>query len=291
MAELDPWAAALRGPHMAALISAAGALLFRALVLPRAANGGGTAAIARVSLLAGFLFGAVWLAIVAQSIAGTPDLASTIAVLPTVVTQTRFGHLLAARLVLLLLAVATVRRDRTVVALALSLAALVLQPFLGHAGANDDWALAGTESLHLIGAACWLGGLLPLLLVVARSPAPVALAAARRFSPFALASVLLILLTALVQAASLIGSLFALAHTDYGRAAMTKIVLVAFLLVFAALNRFVFTGRHGERHPEAARRRLRASIGAEVALGVAVILAAGVLASLPPAAMVHHVHP
>ena len=292
MPEFDPWLALVRGLHVAAMISSAGALLFRAIVTRGAART--QVAIARVSLVAAFGFGVVWLLMVTQDIAGGPDLPATIAALPVVLEKTQFGHLTAAKLGLLLFALAMVRQDRRFLVLAIvsSFAALVLQAFLGHAAAEDAWALPGTESLHLIGAAAWLGGLLPLLLLVSRSPAPAAVAAARRFSPLALGSVVLIAGTGLVQATTLIGSVSALTETAYGQVALAKMVLFAFLLVLAALNRFVFIGSLGDRRPDAARRRLHTSVGVEVALGLAVVLTAGVLASLPPAAeaMAMHQH-
>jgi putative copper export protein len=283
----EVWLALLRGLHVATMLSASGALLFLAM-MPRGRLADPrrlVAIVVRASLAAALVLGTVWLIFVAQSIAGG-SVVDVVGTLPLVLHATRFGELLAIRLVLLAIALATVRADGRRIALPLgaSAAALLLQPFLGHAGAADDWALAATETLHLGAAAAWLGGLLPLWLLVDRLPAIAGLAVARRFSPVALAGVLVIAGTALIQAAALIGSVAGLIGTDYGRAALMKLALFAALLGLATLNRFVFTGRAAEARPYLARRRLRTSIALELVLGLAVVLAAGVLASLPPPA-------
>jgi len=292
VSEFDLPLALLRGLHVAAMISGAGALLFRVAVM-RGATLGACTSIARANLSLAFVTGVVWLVVATQSIAGASGLADTFAALPPVMRDTRFGMLLTARLALLLIAVATAAWDgrRLAVPLGASFAALMLQPFLGHAAAANDWALAATETLHLTAAAAWLGGLPPLLLLVSRAPARLGIAMARRFSPIALASVLVLAGTALVQAAALIGSVAGLTGTAYGEADLTKTALFAVLLVCAALNRFVFAGSLGDRRPEEARRRLRTSLRIEIALGLAVVLAAGVLASLPPAGEAMHMQP
>jgi len=264
VSEFDPWLALLRGLHVAAMISAAGALLFRVAVM-RGATLGAWTPIARASLVLAFVSGLRWLLWVTHTMAGTSGAMDTIASLPVVMQQTRFGNLMTARLALLLIALATAgwQGRQLAVPLVASVAALVLQPFMGHAAATDDWALA----------------------------AKLGIAMARRFSPIALASVLVIAGTALVQAAALVGSVAGLTGTAYGEAALTKMAMFAVLLVVAALNRFVFAGSLGDRRPDEARRRLRTSIGFETALGLAVVLAAGVLASLPPAAEAMSMHP
>ena len=280
MSELDPEAALLRGLHVAAMISASGALIFAAFITRTHAL---PAIVARASLLAAFATGIGWLFLVTQSIVDA-GFADSFAAIPTVVRATQFGQLLSARLALLLAAVAALRTSRIALPLLISLAALLMQPLLGHAGAKGDWALAGTEMLHLLGAAAWLGGLLPLVLLAARLPALEAVALARRFSPLALASVVLIAGSAVVQASVLIGRFAAFITTAYGEAALAKIALFAALIVLGYLNRFVFIGALADRQPEAARRHLRTSIATETALGLLVVLAAGFLASLPPAA-------
>ena len=81
--------------------------------------------------------------------------------------------------------------------------------------------------LHLLAGAAWLGGLLPLLIVVQSVPAPAAALACRRFSPLGTTCVLVLAATAGFQFWVLIGGLPGLLGTAYGLVALAKIVLFA----------------------------------------------------------------
>ncbi len=106
---------------------------------------------------------------------------------------------------------------------------------------------------------------------------------ARRFSPLGFACVLVLAVTAFVQGWALIGSFGALGGTAYGWMALLKLLLFALLLGLAAVNRQSLTPSLARAMTaEAARRRLLASVAIEVVLGLAAILAAGLLASLEP---------
>jgi putative copper resistance protein D len=83
----------------------------------------------------------------------------------------------------------------------------------------------------------------------------------------------------------------ALFTTAYGFALLIKLVLFALMLVLAAMNRFRWAPRlrHGlenERHPStlASLRELKTSLSIEIALAALVLLAVGVLGTLPPPA-------
>ncbi len=147
---------------------------------------------------------------------------------------------------------------------------------------GPSWLLL-SNGLHLLAGAVWLGGLLPLLIVVQSVPIPAAALACRRFSPLGTVCVLVLAATAGFQFWVLIGGLPGLLGTAYGLVALAKIVLFAILLGFAAANRLRLTPGLADDAPEQARRRMRRSLAGETALGLLVVLAAGVLASLPPA--------
>ena len=160
--------------------------------------------------------------------------------------------------------------------------AVCLQPALGHAGASGNAGLVASEALHLLAAGAWLGGLTPLLVCL-----PILSAARRRRR-----------LRAVHPARpdrgvhhcrdrpgagrEWIGSFPALVGTAYGQAALLKLVLFGLLLGLAALNRLALTDRLTGTDPSAARRHLLLSVAFETTIGAAVVLAAGLLASLPP---------
>jgi putative copper export protein/mono/diheme cytochrome c family protein len=201
---------------------------------------------------------------------------------------TQFGHLAWLRLLLLLVAFPLLggRRWRLVAALVLAGAALAMQGGMGHAGATGGSVgavLLVSEGLHLLAAGAWLGGLLPLFLLVGALPPRAAATTCHSFTPVGLCAVLLIACTAVVQAWQLIGDIGALFGTAYGRTALLKLGLFLLLLVLAVINRFVLTERlHGDAQP-VTLRPLRASLAVETVLGILVILVAALLASGTPA--------
>jgi putative copper export protein len=71
-----------------------------------------------------------------------------------------------------------------------------------------------------VAAGAWLGGLLPLLIILSSLPQQVAVAAFRGFSAVGLPAVLVLAGTALVQASVLIGGLPGLLGTPYGHVAL-----------------------------------------------------------------------
>jgi mono/diheme cytochrome c family protein/uncharacterized membrane protein len=177
------------------------------------------------------------------------------------------------------------RRLQRACAVALSGAAVAVQPLIGHAGAIGGGLgteLIASEALHLLAAGAWLGGLLPLFIAIRRLPADAAASACRNFTPIGLSAVLVLAGTAVVQIAEFIGGLPGLFGTAYGHIALVKVGLFLALLLLAALNRFVLTERIAGTAPIAARRHMRRSIAAETVLGTLVIITAGFLASNTP---------
>lgn len=156
---------------------------------------------------------------------------------------------------------------------------------IGHAGAiggNVGAELIASEALHLLAAAAWLGGLLPLFIAVRVLPHEVAATACRNFTPVGLSAVLLLAGTAIVQVAELMGGLPGLFGTTYGRIALVKVGLFLLLLALAAVNRLVLTEHLALSTAGVTQRHMRVSIGIEMVLGAAVVITAGFLASLTP---------
>ena len=256
-----------RGVADAGLLSAFGALLFRAGFAPGAAR---TAA-ASVALTLAAL--AAWTLLLGIDLGGSPAGATT------VLLRTLFGHLLLAQAALLLAALLLTRRAPWSATAAAALA-LALEAAHGHA-----WAMGGPSplfasvTLHLLAAGAWLGGLVPLLLCVRTAPASAAAAVARRFGRLGTACVVVMAATALYQSWVLMGPLPDWSTFTYGRLGLLKAGLFAVLLAFAAVNRF----RLVPALARPGRPALGASIAAETAIGLLVVLAAGWLASSAPA--------
>ncbi|HVI89620.1 MAG TPA: CopD family protein [Dongiaceae bacterium] len=299
-----------RGTHVAATMSVFGSMWFRAVLLgpaPVASSSAGStspgAASApqqawekrllrwtRLSVLLALLAVLPWLVLQAASLADEPSFSEIAATIPVVLLQTHFGPLIGARLALLLIACllfrAKSRRGTQGAATACAGLAVLLQVGLGHGLSMEDGtriALIAAETFHLLTAAIWLGGLLPLLFAVQTLPPRQAFALTRRFSHLAMLCVAVLAITIVVQSWFLIGGVPDFIGTDYGGLASLKALFFLALLGCAALNRWRFMPRLAGTDAALAQRRLRRSIAFESMIGLLVILAAGTLLTLAPA--------
>jgi copper transport protein len=165
----------------------------------------------------------------------------------------------------------------------------VAPPLTGHAVAMPN-AVVGVafDVMHVIAAGAWFGGLALLSLIalpLARratlpdGPAPAA-GLVRAFTPLALASSGVLLVSGLYAAWIHLGTFQALAGDEYGRMLLRKLVLVAAMAVLGTLNWRLFGPRSAT-----GGLTLRRSARLEFALGVAVLLVTAILVALPtPAA-------
>jgi copper resistance protein D len=206
--------ALLRGFHLAALLSLFGALVSLAVVAPVGLrNAGAAAAPARRRLISlarwsgglALLVGACWFMLQTSIIAGATTIGGTLHALVLVSRDTQFGNLELIRFALLLLALPLLggRSLRVAVALLLTGTALAMQGGIGHAGAAagvNRAPLLALEALHLLAAGAWIGGLLPLFLLVGSLPPPAAADVCESFTPVGLSAVLAIAFTGLAQA-------------------------------------------------------------------------------------------
>ena len=293
-----------RGLLFASAGELAGALLFELSVAPlpqgrRLLLWGGWAA----ALLAAVL----WLFAQAARF-GHRALAEVVSsgVLSITVTRTRFGHVMMVELVLVaatalaLAAAALMRRRASTLALLPAAGMLATLAWTGHGG--DDRGLAGVvhlaaDTLHLLGMGAWLGGLLPLALLIAaaqRYGETEAIVAARkaiwRFSSRCLWAVGVLAVAGSVNAWFLIGSLAAFVTTAYGQLLLIKIGVFLVMFTLAAVNREILIPRLSGRLPGDALVRVRNTLPGMVrntlliaALAIAVIGIAARLGTLPPA--------
>ena len=96
----------------------------------------------------------------------------------------------------------------------------------------------------------------------------------------------MLLVTGLVNAWSLVGTITALFGTTYGQLLLLKLALFLLMVSIAAINRFLLTPRLLRWQETAARhplRQLRNNAFVEAAIGAAIITAVAVLGTLAPA--------
>jgi len=111
----------------------------------------------------------------------------------------------------------------------------------GHANAAASPLIAAADAAHLFAMAAWIGGLVLLVACVLPASAAVATSeaapAVRRFSRLAAVSVVILGTTGTYQAWHNVGTLSALAGTQYGRLLAFKLAAIGIVLWFAAASR------------------------------------------------------
>jgi putative copper resistance protein D len=266
------------------------------------------------SLAGALASAAAWLCLQAAIMSGQPlGQALTLDTMGRVLTGTQFGRIWQLRLALLallggfLLFRGSEGDDRDWIALRLE--GLLLGGGLtavlaaaGHAAATEGTARLlhlGFDSIHLLATGIWLGGLLPLAVLLARAagcPDPgwtaVAREATRRFSLLGLVGVGSLVVTGFVNAWFLVGGLPPLVGTPYGWLLLAKLALLVPLVWIAAVNLLRLKPRLLTSPSGAAAgrvlRRLGRNATAEVCLGGAILVVVAVLGITPPA---RHVQP
>jgi putative copper resistance protein D len=287
-----------RGFAVAFLLSVSGTLAFRAVVMPRTYRrmtpdiiGPIERSLVRwtkLSLIFAGLASFAWLVILTWYLASPEAIDDWLDDLWTVVTGTSFGYVVLLQLLLLIATGAVLGRSPGVarwrMGFVLGTAATITQVGHGHAYAmaNGVSILEISEALHLWAAGAWLGGLLPLLLVVRRASPPAAAIAVRWFSPLGKLCVVVMAASAFVQGWILVGSVNALFHTAYGWTALLKTSLFGVLFGFAVFNRYWLAPDLRGRDPYRARLRLIGSLSLQTGFGLLIVLAAALLGQLRP---------
>ena len=234
---------------------------------------------------------------VAAEMAALPDAAFNPVILRVVLFATEFGHAwcwhVGFAAALWILCLLPRRHGQTGAATGAALLVLVSLGWSGHAVMDMGGGVAVhvvCQMVHLAAAGLWLGGLLPLGILLRRAVRPdggsyIALArtALPHFSQMGYVAVALVALTGLGNSVFLVGSFKALVATPYGRLLIVKLALFAAMVGLALLNRFRLTPRW--RDPATAQLSLRAlcrSVAAEQALGLAILGVVAILGTWEP---------
>ncbi len=214
-----------------------------------------------------------WFLIAVASMAGTLDRAAII----QTITATLFGQLFAVRIAALAALALLLRRGARPAA-PLALIALVLPAATSHAAAASPanfTAIGATlDAVHLTTAGFWIGGL-ALLLQLHRRNEPNILLALSLFSDWAMIAVLLLVMTGLINGASILLGDQGTPSRLYLAVLGAKLALVALMLGLAAINRFRLM-------PQGKDQAIARNVSLELGAGVIAVLLAGALGQLQP---------
>lgn len=132
-------------------------------------------------------------------------------------------------------------------AIALGAAYIAITPALaGHASIEQPtWLFFPSDVMHVLAASVWVGGIACLLLALPAATRELAgaartrllLATLARFSPLALAAVVAIAITGVIQALIDVRSVHSLLDTTYGALVLVKIALLLVLIALGWVNR------------------------------------------------------
>jgi putative copper resistance protein D len=225
------------------------------------------------ALAAGVAAGSVWFLTAVAGMAGTLDGQAV----RQAVTATLFGQLFALRIVALAALALFLKRGATPAVL-LALTALVLPAATSHAAAASPAGFtvlgASLDALHLLTAGFWIGGL-AVLLQLHRRKEPNIFLALSLFSEWAMMAVLLLVMTGLINGASILLGDEGTPSPVYLAVLGAKLALVAVMLGLAATNRLRLM-------PQGQDQAIARNAALELGAGVIVVLLAGVLGQLQP---------
>jgi putative copper resistance protein D len=257
-----------------------------------------------------------WLCLLSARIAGKPfDEVIADGTIWTVLARTQFGLAWELRFLFgLALAMCLLMRRtndkgapiwQEVLATLLASAYLGLLAFAGHGEeglAFERNIHLAADFLHLTAAGLWLGGLIPLVLLLVylrrfreENWVAAARAVAARFSNLGIAAVGILLISGTINASFLVGGMRSLVDTRYGQLLLIKISLFAAMVCLAGFNRqYLLPRLYGnagnDLGPKAAQWLIRSSL-AETFLGLGIIVIVGMLGIIAPAIdMGAHVH-
>jgi copper resistance protein D len=296
---------AVRAVHFAVAIQAIGALLFVCILgrLPAVAEPSARRwllSAATLSAIAIVPSGFAWLVLQAADMTGHTvigawdDGAVGLLLFKThagVVWRVRF--VIAAILLVDLCALACLRRvpseTAVVVGLVLAIANFVSCAWLSHAG-SDAGPYASlhlaAHALHMLGVSLWLGGLVPLAMLVSRAlnsghgGVVMAAHAASVFGNIALLAVGIIVISGVATTALIVRDVPDLTAGTYVALLAVKLALFCLMLVLAAVNRLKLVPLAASNYTPAAML-LWWSILVELALGLVILLVVGALGVTP----------
>jgi putative copper resistance protein D len=247
--------------------------------------------LALIASLVALITAIAWLALESASMADDWSAAIDPDQIGAVLTDTAFGHVWAMHLVLaaaLVGVVAVGPAERWAATAVLSAAVLASLGLIGHAAMQTgaEGALHRVNhTVHLLTTGAWIGGLVPFAMCLRAFQRDDlrndAVRAMTGFSFWGQLIVATIILTGVVNIALTSHRPPLPPATPYRALLLAKILVVAFMISLALLNRFVLAPRLKES--ATALAVLRRTSVAEIALGCVVVALVSVFALLDPA--------
>ena len=253
------------------------------------------------AILLAFVSAVGWFVFTTGAMAGDISQVTNLAVLNAVMTGTDFGPLWVARFVSIIAIAALLRfwPAKKSMWLVPALAGFLLASLAGtgHARITEGWPGTihiASDIAHLLAAGWWLGGLLPLGILVFAAPAagdsrhgdfPLGKVLCR-FSGIGTVAVAILIASGVVNSWFLVGSPNALLTSVYGRLLIAKVAIFLIMAAIATANRWWITPqlcRPGSAFTHAWLARLRCHVLAEQALGLCVVVLVSLLGTLQPA--------
>lgn len=211
------------------------------------------------------------------------------------VLQTQFGRVWQWQLVLALLCCLVLLFRRRLsgqggqqAVLLLAVMQLCGLAFTGHAAMLDGWSgvfQRANQMVHLLGAAFWAGGLLPVVYLMREARGHEhrydAIGTMMRFSRYGHLAVMLVVISGVINALLLLGwppASFRL----YSQLLVLKSLLVGVMMGIALFNRYWLVPRF-QHSGAGAQQSFITSTLVEIALAAAVLLVVGIFATLEPA--------
>jgi copper resistance protein D len=246
--------------------------------------------VALIASLVAFITAIAWLALESAAMADDWSAAINPETIAEVLTDTAFGHMWAAHLILAAALVAVVAFSRagwaaTSIVSAALLASLGL---VGHAAMQmgaEGVLHRANHAIHLMAAGAWIGGLVPFAMCLRayqrddlRKDAVRAMAGFSFWGQFIVAA---IVLTGVVNTALTSRHPPLPPTTPYRALLIVKLLIVAIMIALALFNRFVLAPRI--KTSANALVTLRATSLVEIALGCVVVALVSVFALLDPA--------
>jgi copper resistance protein D len=241
-----------------------------------------------------------WFSLEVASMSGLPlkNAFSTMA-WRRVLFETQFGRVwqfrvgvIAAAFALIASGLPRVKARRPLILLVWMLGVFLLGSlaWISHAAAATTHALGVLgDALHLCAAGTWIGGLVPLAIFLARVRASFSLddsvvPVLQRFSTLSLCCVSVLVLSGISNSWLLVGSIYALFTTPYGRLLVFKLTLFGMLVALGARNRFIVKKKLRESPAGSdLLPQLRRNVLCELCLGVGVVAIVACLGVTPPA--------
>lgn len=289
---------AARAVAFGALLVVIGGIAFALSILPRAAGlpvhtremiRAGSSRIVMIAAIALLLTALVRLGLQSRMMSGLIGEPASIA---TILSSTAWGQAWLAQVAATILIALAALRGRSAgawIVAAVGAMVLAATPALsGHAAASARWTAVaiGTDTLHVLAAAGWLGSLVYVvgvgMPILAQSAVEVRWSSiasvVEAFSPIALTFAAIVLLTGTVSAWLRLGSIPALWSSGYGRTLLVKLALLTGVVASGAYN---WRRVRPSLGTEVATARLRKSAAAELAIGALVVIVTAVLVATP----------